>query len=43
MKVTSFKKTPMGGYIVDGYVNHNKIMILKFSSLQLTIINLKIA
>ncbi len=24
MKVTSFKKTPMGGYIVDGYVNHNK-------------------
>ncbi|HBC7889196.1 TPA: DUF1433 domain-containing protein, partial [Staphylococcus aureus] len=24
MKITSFKKTPMGGYIVDGYVNHNK-------------------
>ncbi|HCY1167466.1 TPA: DUF1433 domain-containing protein [Staphylococcus aureus] len=24
MKVTSFKKTPMCGYIVDGYVNHNK-------------------
>ncbi|MBG1151793.1 DUF1433 domain-containing protein [Staphylococcus aureus] len=24
MKVTSFKKTPMGGYIVDEYVNHNK-------------------
>ncbi|NFW02112.1 DUF1433 domain-containing protein, partial [Staphylococcus aureus] len=24
MKVTSFKKTPMGGYIVDGYVNDNK-------------------
>lgn len=24
MKVTSFKKTPMGGYIADGYVNHNK-------------------
>ncbi len=24
MKVTSFKKTPMGGYIVDGYINHDK-------------------
>ncbi|HEK6357583.1 TPA: DUF1433 domain-containing protein [Staphylococcus aureus] len=24
MKITSFKKMPMGGYIVDGYVNHNK-------------------
>ncbi|HHC9240073.1 TPA: DUF1433 domain-containing protein [Staphylococcus aureus] len=24
MKITSFKKTPMGGYIVDGYVNYNK-------------------
>ncbi|MCG9836982.1 DUF1433 domain-containing protein [Staphylococcus argenteus] len=24
IKVTSFKKTPMGGYIVDGYINHNK-------------------
>ncbi|HDI0867914.1 TPA: DUF1433 domain-containing protein [Staphylococcus aureus] len=24
MKINSFKKTPMGGYIVDGYVNHNK-------------------
>ncbi len=24
MKVTSFKRTPMGGYIVDGNVNHNK-------------------
>ncbi|MBE5662407.1 DUF1433 domain-containing protein [Staphylococcus sp. SS35] len=24
MKVNSFKKTPMGGYIVDGYINHDK-------------------
>ncbi|HCY6586320.1 TPA: DUF1433 domain-containing protein [Staphylococcus aureus] len=24
MKVTSFKKTPMGGYIVDGYINNDK-------------------